>query len=68
MFVKVLHFFIIYLYIIYQNSDIFDVECTFNDGNLCEWKNAPNADFNWEVKSGPSGQINAGPTDGHTGR
>ena len=51
-----------------QTADIFDVECTFNDGHLCGWRNAPDADFNWEVKSGPSDQINAGPTDGHTGK
>jgi len=49
-----------------SGQDIFDVECTFNT-DLCGWKNAPDADFNWEIKSGPSSQINAGPTEGHTG-
>ena len=43
------------------------MECTFNT-DLCGWKNAPDADFNWEIKSGPSSQINAGPTEGHTGK
>jgi len=49
-----------------RGQDVLDVECDFNT-NFCGWTNSPSADFNWEIKSGPSPEINAGPNGDHSG-
>ena len=40
--------------------------CTFDNNDLCSWKNVNGTDFNWLLKSGPTPTVSTGPNNDHT--
>ena len=41
-------------------------DCTFENGDLCSWKNSAGAVFNWTLQNGKTSSVNTGPSEDHT--